>query len=318
MYEPRMEKASSSSAAAFTLALSSGRNDSFSSKAKVVPEVMLLPSRLGGFVPKSELESARSDVSSEGVWLLPALADLSAMPARDPFTTRLGGGLISSLRSLRPATILVSARCSALVVCSVSGGQPGLAGSLAEAVVGTGADEGAAVRPSSSLPSRTAAIPGALATVAVAGDLEALWVDAAATLTEGMGLSAGIRQKKEEEQGEPTLANDILPTSFATEGTAAMVAAGGVPGDTERRPYKIRPEEARLKRLGASQSGKTLMGSVSSGTSERASGEVEPNQSAAVSGAGRTATVPTGNQETKRSRAVQAEGRAQVIIVRRG
>lgn len=56
--DPLPEKVSSSSAA-LTLALSSGRKDSFSSKAKVVPDVILFPSRLGGFVPSSDPESVR-------------------------------------------------------------------------------------------------------------------------------------------------------------------------------------------------------------------------------------------------------------------
>lgn len=99
---PRNEKASSSSAAAaLTLALSSGRRDSFSSRAKVVPEVMLLPSRLGGLVPSSELESARCDSSD------PSLArtlDLSTRPDALPLTTRLGA-LVAGRTSFNPSAI---------------------------------------------------------------------------------------------------------------------------------------------------------------------------------------------------------------------
>jgi hypothetical protein len=86
--EPRTEKASSSSAAAFTLALSSGRRDSFSSRANVVPEVMLFPSMLGGLVPSSELESALCE-SSDPLSLLWTITGLSVDKPL-PLTTRLG------------------------------------------------------------------------------------------------------------------------------------------------------------------------------------------------------------------------------------
>ncbi len=88
MKEPRIEKASSSSAAALTLALSSGRSDSFSSIANVVPEVMLLPSKLGGLVPSSELESHFCD-SSDPLSLLIKLRWRSGAELL-PSTTRLG------------------------------------------------------------------------------------------------------------------------------------------------------------------------------------------------------------------------------------
>src|SRR3954470_14770785 len=88
---PRTEKLSSSSAAALTLALSSGRKDSFSSRTLyVVPDVMLLPSRLGGLVPRSELESPFVEFSSDGVWLFPSLLDLSVDVEPVPFTIKLG------------------------------------------------------------------------------------------------------------------------------------------------------------------------------------------------------------------------------------
>lgn len=87
--ESRMENASSSSAAAaLTLALSSGRRDSFSSRAKVVPDVMLFPSKLGGFAPRSELESAFCE-SPELDWRLMILGFSGKAPPL-PFTTRLG------------------------------------------------------------------------------------------------------------------------------------------------------------------------------------------------------------------------------------
>lgn len=88
MKDPRMEKASSSSAAALTLALSSGRRDSFSSKAKVVPEVILLPSKLGGLVPNSELESHFCE-SSDTLSLLTNTRWRSSAVGL-PSTTRLG------------------------------------------------------------------------------------------------------------------------------------------------------------------------------------------------------------------------------------
>lgn len=106
--DPRMEKESSSSAAALTLALSSGRSDSFSSRAlNVVPDVMLLPSKLGGFVPSSELESTFCDTSSdEGcVWLeLEELAfpmGPSAVASAVSFSTRSGvsGAIFSACKS---------------------------------------------------------------------------------------------------------------------------------------------------------------------------------------------------------------------------
>lgn len=69
MREPASsELASSSSAAALTLALSSGRNDSFSSSANVVPDAMLFPSRLGGFVAKSETDCAFRACPVNSVW----------------------------------------------------------------------------------------------------------------------------------------------------------------------------------------------------------------------------------------------------------
>src|SRR5687768_7329991 len=101
--EPRTDNPSSSSAAALTLALSSGRRDSFSSKAKVVPDVMLLPSILGGFAPSSDPESAFAE-SSEPLsrWLMPFLgADGEVLP----FTTRLGVAAFR-LRCVKDSDIL--------------------------------------------------------------------------------------------------------------------------------------------------------------------------------------------------------------------
>jgi len=105
--DPRTEKESSSSAAALTLALSSGRSDSFSSKANVVPEVMLFPSRLGGLVPRSELESALCELSSEGVWLFAVLLD----PTAEVPLTMTFGGLFSSFKSFESALPLYWGFC---------------------------------------------------------------------------------------------------------------------------------------------------------------------------------------------------------------
>ncbi len=101
-----MENASSSSAAAMTAGAVVRSEDSFSSIANVVPEVMLFPSRLGGLVPSSELESARWELSSDGVWLFsPFLLDLSVVVEPSPLTTRLGV-LVCNFRSFSPSTTL--------------------------------------------------------------------------------------------------------------------------------------------------------------------------------------------------------------------
>lgn len=106
--EPRTEKDSSSSAAALTLALSSGRSDSFSSKAKVVPEVILFPSRLGALAPVSDMESALCEASSETC--VPASFLCWEAPIDDePFTTRFGvAGPEERLRSFSFWLILAS------------------------------------------------------------------------------------------------------------------------------------------------------------------------------------------------------------------
>lgn len=88
--DPLIEKASSSSAEAFTLALSSGRSDSFSSSANVVPDVILFPSRLGALAPISELESALCEASSDVDAALSFLLCESPIEGEEPFTTRLG------------------------------------------------------------------------------------------------------------------------------------------------------------------------------------------------------------------------------------
>lgn len=85
--DPLPENVSSSSAA-FTLALSSGRSDSFSSNAKVVPEVILFPSKLGGFVPKSDNESALPNISCGDP--LPKIPVDSELAVPEPLTIRLG------------------------------------------------------------------------------------------------------------------------------------------------------------------------------------------------------------------------------------
>lgn len=118
--EPRTEKASSSSAAALTLALSSGRSDSFSSRAlNVVPDVMLLPSRLGGFVPSSELESAFCETSSdevgvrlaveeESVWVNPSAASNAMSFKTRPGVSGTADVILSSVRFFANASCFSS------------------------------------------------------------------------------------------------------------------------------------------------------------------------------------------------------------------
>ena len=163
-----MEKASSSSMPAFMLALSSGRNDSFSSNAlKVVPEVMLLPSKLGGFVPSSELESAL-ELSSEGVWLITTLLGVDKLANGASMET--SGVLVSSFKSPSPSTI---PSCESFAPPPWSGTEAELGIVVAGAVATGGTMIGTATL--------SRAITGAFAFVAVAMVAESLDADAAAT-----------------------------------------------------------------------------------------------------------------------------------------
>lgn len=221
-----MEKASSSSVAAFILALSSGRNDSFSSNAlKVVPEVMLLPSKLGGFVPSSELESAL-ELSSEGVWLMTTLLGVNTELTNG---TLIGTSdvLVSSFRSLSPSTILSwEALTSSAVFCADWDGCTSLCiETEAEpdiVVAGTGT-AGATMIGTATL---SRAVTGAFAFVAVAMVAESLDADAAATWMEQVRHDTvfGAQHWDQGEERPRTFAKDSL-TSLPMDWNVAMAFA---------------------------------------------------------------------------------------------
>ena len=107
MREPRID-VSSSSATAMTLALSSGRRDSFSSR--ILVDAVLLPSKLGAMASSSELESALVGESRVGCCLGAGFVRSPKRAALDePLTTRFGVlGPRLSCRRLSAMAISVS------------------------------------------------------------------------------------------------------------------------------------------------------------------------------------------------------------------